>query len=83
MPTIYQSVATILTAAGYNTPPIVEQLGNYVLTGLGHDAAGNNSTPKYVHGLTGYNIPLYAATFTLWGVTDPPGIEKVANLVLT
>ena len=83
MATAYATAAAILTAAGYNTPPILEQLSNYILTGLGHDAAGNDNTAKYVHGLTGYNIPLYSATYTILGITDPPGIEKVGNLVLT
>lgn len=79
--TVYQVVAGILQAAGYTQPAVFEQLGNYVLTSQGHDAAGNNNVGKYVH-LPGYNIPLYASAFTLFGVTDPPGIEKVGNLVL-
>lgn len=79
--TAYESVAAILNAAHYNTPPVFEQMANWVLTGLGHDAAGNDKTRKYVS-LPGYNIPLYGLAFVLYGVTDPPGIEKVGNLVL-
>lgn len=78
---VYQLVASILTAAGYNQPAVFEQLGNYVLTSLGHDAAGNDRVPKYVS-LPGFNIPLYASAFLLFGITTPSGIEKVGNLVL-
>lgn len=79
--TVYQFVANILTVAGYTQPAVFEQLSNYVLTSQGHDAAGNNNVGKYVR-LPGYNIPLYAAAFTLFGLTTPPQIEKVGNLVL-
>lgn len=78
---VYQLVASILRAAGYNTPPIFEQLANYVLTSIGHDAAGNDRVPKYVN-LPGVNIPLYASAFLLFGITTPSGIEKVGNLAL-
>lgn len=79
--TVYQVVANILIAAGYTQPAVFEQLGNYVLTSRGHDASGNDKTAKYVT-LPGYNIPLYGAAFLLFGITTPPGIEKVGNLVL-
>lgn len=78
---VYQTVANILIAAGYTQPAVFEQLGNWVMTGLGKDAAGNARTPKYVT-LPGYDIPLYGAAFVFFGITDPPGIEKVGNLVL-
>lgn len=83
MATVYETVANILIAAQYNKPAVFEQLANYVLTGLGNNAAGDANTPKYVDMSPTYNIPFYAGAFTFFGVTTPAGIEKVGNIALT
>jgi len=82
MATIYETAAASLTAAGATSPPVLEQVGNYVLTGLGYNSAGVANTIKYVSMLPTFNIATLAAYLTVPGITDPPGIEKVFDLVL-
>jgi len=81
MATIYETAAASLIADGATEPAVLEQVGNYVLTGLGYDAAGNANSPKYVDLSPTWTVSTLAAYLTVPGITDPPGIEKVFNLV--
>lgn len=84
MATIYQTAAAAIKAAGYNKPAVFEQMANYVLTGLGHDAKGSDNTRKYIGMSPTYNIAAGAIVFFLIpGITDPVGLEKVGQLALT
>lgn len=78
-------MANAMIASGFNTAPIIEQVNNWVLTGLGHDAAGNDNSHKYVNvGLAApTGVPTVGAAYVLAGITDPVGMEKVSQLALT
>lgn len=84
--TTYELVANILIAGGVNKPAFVEQFANYVLTGLGDNAAGDANTPKSVDipssALGGHPVSYWAGAYIAFGVTDPAGIEKVGNIAL-
>lgn len=79
----YNTAAALCLAAGYDTPPIIEQINNYVLTSQGKDAAGNDRVAKYVNLSPDYDIPTFGDAFILLECTDPVSLEKVSQIVLT
>lgn len=95
MPDKYQSMATALIAFSATVPimrtaPFLEQVNNWVLTGLGHDEAGHDNVSKYVTCFEPYTptpgipfVPTIGASYVAAGITDPPGLEKVSQIVLT
>lgn len=83
MPANTSLAAAIVIVTHYNKPAVMEQIGNYVMTAQGKDAAGNARTSKYTDLSPTYDIPLYGAAFIALGVTDPVSLEKVNNIALT
>lgn len=95
MATIYEQMAASVLwfAVSYpimRTPPFMEQVNNWVLTSLGHNAAGADNTGKYVTCFEPYTptpgvpfVPTFGAAFVAAGITDPVGLEKVSQIVLT
>lgn len=81
----YTTMGGALIAFNANQPPTVEQVNNWVLTGLGHDAAGNDNSHKWVQCGLGLplGVPVIGTGYLLVGITDPVGMEKVANVALT
>lgn len=73
----YQTAAALLIAAGDNTPPVFEQIANYVLT-----SQQGRVTPKYFDILPDGRIATYGTTFLGLGVSDPVNLEKVAAIAL-
>lgn len=74
--------AAIVIVSHYNKPAPMEQIGNWVMTEQGKDAAGHARTSKYVDLSPTYNVPLYGAAFAALGITDPVSLEKVNNIAL-
>lgn len=73
----YQTAAALLIAAGDNTPPVFEQIANYVLS-----SQQGRVTPHYVEILHDNRIATYGRTFLSLGVSDPINLEKVGTIAL-
>lgn len=82
MPANVSLAAALVIVAHYNKPAVMEQIGNWVMTELGKDAAGHARTSKYVNLAPKYDIPTYGAAFVALGITDPVNLEKVNNIAL-
>lgn len=74
--------AAIVIVSKYNKPAPMEQIFNWVITGVGYNARGAARTHKYVNLSPTYDIPTYGAAFAALGITDPVSMEKVNNIAL-
>lgn len=74
----YQAAAALLIAAGDNTPPVFEQISNYVLT-----SQQGRVTPRYFDILPDNRISMYGQMFLNFGISGPAELEKVGTIALS